>query len=290
MDGFSGPTGDRQIMLSNGVKLALARWEKKGVPDDSAMLLIHGLGDSIATWRGVANRLATLRSVHAIDLRGHGGSDWAAPSSYSSRTMADDVVEVIRQYLPRSLVLVGHSLGGEVALRVASRLPDVVTRTVLVDYVPRTRGEDVDNVYKALSDAHRPYATVADYAEVLHRRHGIANRRLIELIAADSLRKKDDGFILQYDPRILRHEETRAAATENGQATLDTLKMPTLILRGIASSVVSTTAMRDSMKSAASNVRHRVIPLAGHSIQIDNPGGFLEAVIPFLEKVPEALR
>lgn len=101
-------------------------------PDDaSPVVLLHALGETSESWAGVAPLLAGSRRVLAVDLRGHGRSEWVGP--YSIGGMADDVVALLDALdLPVAHV-VGHSLGGVVAYVLAERHPSRLASLVLED-------------------------------------------------------------------------------------------------------------------------------------------------------------
>ncbi len=95
------------------------------------VLLLPGTAATAEDWDAVAEALSTTRTAMAVNLRGHGGSDW--PGRYAVALLADDV-EALLDTLPAGPVdLVGHSLGGLVACRVAAARPDRVRRLVLED-------------------------------------------------------------------------------------------------------------------------------------------------------------
>jgi pimeloyl-ACP methyl ester carboxylesterase len=100
-------------------------------PTAPVAALLHGTGATAATWDLVGAALAAQRSVMAVDLRGHGASSW--PGAYSVGLMAADVAFLLDTVGGGAVDLVGHSLGGLVALRVASGRPDLVRRLVLED-------------------------------------------------------------------------------------------------------------------------------------------------------------
>jgi len=104
------------------------------------MVMLHALGEHAASWDTVAPRFATRFRVVALDLRGHGASDW--PGTYSFELMRDDVIGVLDDLDLHELVLVGHSMGGTVAYLVAQAQPSRITRLVVEDAPPpfaRTR-------------------------------------------------------------------------------------------------------------------------------------------------------
>ena len=98
------------------------------------LVLLHALGESRQDWPGVADRLAQDFQVIAVDLRGHGDSDW--PGTYSCRLMADDIARLLDHLALEAVTLLGHSLGGVVAYLLAERRPDLVARLIVEDVSP----------------------------------------------------------------------------------------------------------------------------------------------------------
>jgi 3-oxoadipate enol-lactonase len=115
----------------SGIRLA---YQVSGAPDAAPMLLLHALGEQAATWAPVTAPFAERYRVFALDLRGHGRSEW--PGTYSFQLMRDDVVGVIEQLGLRKITLVGHSMGGTVAYLVAMSRPDQVGRLIIEDVPP----------------------------------------------------------------------------------------------------------------------------------------------------------
>jgi len=97
------------------------------------MVLLHATGESSTSWEQVAPVLARSFRVVAVDLRGHGASDWTG--TYSLVAMRDDVLGVLA-HLGDPVTLVGHSLGGAVAYLVAEAQPGRVARLVIEDACP----------------------------------------------------------------------------------------------------------------------------------------------------------
>jgi pimeloyl-ACP methyl ester carboxylesterase len=106
-------------------------------PTHPPVVLLPATGDTAADWDGVAAELSRDRVVRAIDLRGHGDSDW--PGEYSLQLMAADIVAML-QRSDEQPDLVGHSLGGLVACLAVAAAPDAVRRLALEDVpIPHPR-------------------------------------------------------------------------------------------------------------------------------------------------------
>lgn len=99
--------------------------------DDRTFVLIHGLGSSLDFWNAVAPGLAQHRTI-AFDVPGFGESDSPA-GAYTLEAVTSLAESFLDRLSVRNAVLVGHSLGGIVALRVAARRPDMIQRLVLID-------------------------------------------------------------------------------------------------------------------------------------------------------------
>ena len=104
-----------------------------GDPDDGPpVVLLHALGSSARTWTMFADRLP--RHSIALDLRGHGASP--RPGDYSFAAMADDVLAFLDANGHTVVDVVGHSMGGAVAMYLAMRVPERVRRMVVEDIAP----------------------------------------------------------------------------------------------------------------------------------------------------------
>jgi pimeloyl-ACP methyl ester carboxylesterase len=117
-------------MTAGGVALVVRTWAAE-VDLRPPVALLPATAETADDWDRIAAALAVTRTVHALNLRGHGGSDW--PGTYSITLMADDVSGVLPQLSDRPVDLIAHSLGGLVACEVASAHPELMRRLVLED-------------------------------------------------------------------------------------------------------------------------------------------------------------
>ncbi|MFB7531072.1 alpha/beta fold hydrolase [Streptomyces sp. NPDC056178] len=119
-----------------GIRLA---YEVSGRSDAPSLLLLHALGEDATDWEAVViPGLARSRRVYALDLRGHGRSDW--PGDYSLELMQADVLGFLDVLGLDTVDLIGHSMGGVVAYLLAADHPQRVSRLVLEDVpAPRPR-------------------------------------------------------------------------------------------------------------------------------------------------------
>ncbi len=108
---------------------------ERGRQDGSPIVLIHCFTCAINYWDEMTSQLAREHRVIAVDLLGHGGSE--KPSSgYTVPNQADLVAQALGELGVRDAEVVGHSLGGAVAVALAQQSPQLVDRVVIVDTPP----------------------------------------------------------------------------------------------------------------------------------------------------------
>lgn len=120
--------GSRHDVTTAGIRLA---YEVSGAPAAAPMVLLHALGEGRASWAEVGPQFAERFRVYALDLRGHGDSDW--PGIYSAELIRDDVIGALDQLGLDRITLVGHSMGGTAAYLVAMAQPDRLERLIIED-------------------------------------------------------------------------------------------------------------------------------------------------------------
>ncbi|WHM40183.1 alpha/beta hydrolase [Streptomyces sp. BPTC-684] len=118
--------GVHSVRTASGLRLAYRTWGDASAPP---VVLAHGRGGSGAHWTEVAERLAATRRVYAVDLRGHGLSDW--PGQYSFEGFRDDLRGFFEALGLAGADLIGHSMGGAAALLLAQDAPELIGRLVL---------------------------------------------------------------------------------------------------------------------------------------------------------------
>src|SRR4051812_41589724 len=99
--------------------------------DGPPLLLLHGIGNSAQTWAGVIDQLAAEHTVLAPDLLGHGSSD-KPRGDYSIAGYANGMRDLLSVLDLEQVTVVGHSLGGGIALQFAYQFPERCERLVLV--------------------------------------------------------------------------------------------------------------------------------------------------------------
>ncbi|MFE9403236.1 alpha/beta fold hydrolase [Streptomyces sp. NPDC006530] len=122
---------DVRTVTVGGLRLAYRVWGDESAPP---LVLVHGRGGDSRDWEVIAGRLAATRRVYALDLRGHGLSDW--PGGYSFEAFRDDIRGFLIELGLAGADLVGHSMGGAAAALLAEDEPGLIGRLVLEETPP----------------------------------------------------------------------------------------------------------------------------------------------------------
>lgn len=135
--------GGRILDLPGGRLEVVERGPRNGSP----IVLVHCFSCAINYWNGMMPLLARRHRVVAVDLLGHGGSE-KPTSGYTIPNQADLVGEALRRLGVRDAVVAGHSLGGSVAVGLAERSPELVSKVMIVDTPPDHSGSSLGLVAK----------------------------------------------------------------------------------------------------------------------------------------------
>lgn len=272
--------------LRIGDKLLRVRDEPEPAPDQSTspspLMLVHGAGSSSVIWIDVLRRIAPGRRAIALDLPGHGQSDpWHdAPSIEGYR---DAVGTVCANLGVRRAVLVGHSMGGAVALACALAWPERVAGLVLVNSAARL---DVSDELLALLERCLPGA---DADEDLGSRW--IDRMPAELgdLSFSPATHRDVRerwqAVLYAAARKTVLGDFRACRSLDQRERLGGLKLPTLILGGEDDLLVPPSLLRETA-AAISGSSLCLIPQTGHLSHLEQPEAFFARLTSFLQTVP----
>lgn len=273
-----------------GIRLAADEW---GPPDAAPVLLLHGGGQTRHAWGGTGATLGDA-GFHAIalDTRGHGDSDRAPDADYRLDRLVDDVVAVCAG-LDRAPAVVGASLGGIAALLAeGERDPTAGTEhdlaaLVMVDAAARIEADGAMRIREFMTSAPDGFADLesaaAAIAEYMPHRPRPADLSGL----AKNLREGDDGrWRWHWDPDLI-HGPLRPAvglAADRLEAAARNVRIPTLLVRGKLSDVISEEGAREFC-TLVPHAEFTDVSGAGHMVAGDRNDVFTAAVVEFLRRV-----
>lgn len=256
-----------------GRSVSALRWGS----DDPEIVYLHGGAQNAHTWDTVA--LALGRSALAVDLPGHGHSDWRPDGAYSPMNLADDVAEVVDAHAPRARVVVGMSLGGLTAMELTVRHPALVRSLVMVDITPGVNAAKTKAITDFV-DGPQEFASFDDLlARTIEHNPTRTESSLRRGILHNAHPQPDGSWQWRYDRGS--HARAREAASDTAPAdTADALSpmwghfgsisCPITLVRGSLSPVVDDDDVAEAQRRQAELVVH-IVDGAGHSVQGDRP-------------------
>jgi pimeloyl-ACP methyl ester carboxylesterase len=268
-------TAHYRISAADGTMLSVTQWG--ALP--STIVLIHGFADGKYLWSPFSTALMQHAGVMAMDLRGHGDSEWDADSVYSIAKLVSDGQAVINACCAHDLLLVGHSLGAHIALQLAAVNPQRVRGLVLVDAGPGMPADGISQVRSNFRSRTGPFASPFDYQRAFSGWMPLADSDMLALSADNALTKSGEAYRLKCDPRIVDMEFPQAS--DEQWSLLQSPKCPILLIRGQASAVLSRQTAAEMTRRLPS-LRCETVPMAGHAIMMDNPEAFLSILQKFV--------
>jgi len=273
-------------------RLKLHYWDY-GCDDKPPMVLVHGGLDHARSWDWVAGALRDDYHVFGLDLRGHGDSQWAPGAIYSVAEHVLDLAALCDVIGARPLTLVGHSLGGVIALAYAGAFPDAVHKVVAIEGMgpPATHHSQkdpypdrlrrwIERMRKIEAGSPRTYKDL-DAAATRMRE---ANPHLSEEMARHltlhgSKRNPDGSYGWKFDPFVRGWAPYGFDVAQAGELH-QRIKCPVLLFRGMES--WASDPEKDGRAKALKNYRLINVPDAGHWLHHDQLKTFLRETISFL--------
>jgi len=293
---MTGPYLPRRVPGSctreiRGLRQHCLTWTGEGTP----LVLLHGFMDCAATFQFLVDALAGERAVVAPDWRGFGQSAWNADGYWFADYLAD-LEAWLDEWCPGEAAdVVGHSMGGNIALMYAGLRPERVRRLVTLEGfgLPGARAEMAPARYRDWLDALRApeQATTFPSLEVLTdvlckrnprlppERAGFVAAAWSEALADGRVRVRFDPAHKRVNPVLYRREEAEACWRE--------VRAPVLYVAGAESEFMQRlrgAADPEAMRAHIPQLEPRVVAGSGHMLHHDQPAAVARLVEDFLAR------
>jgi pimeloyl-ACP methyl ester carboxylesterase len=238
------------------------------------VVFLHGGGQNAHTWDTVILGLGL--PALAIDLPGHGRSAWREDGDYGPKLAAETLRPVLREWAPDPRLVVGMSLGGLTALRIAAAEPELVPELLLVDVTPSApeRHEEMTKAQLgavALVQGERNFPSFSAMLDVTIEAAPHRDRKSLRRGVFHNSKRLDDGTW------TWRYDSFRKGDGFDGMwDDVDKITMPTTLVRGADSYFVNDEDVDAFANSAPGFQRTHVVADSGHSVQGDQPAALVE--------------
>ena len=269
---------------TGGVKIAGDTW---GDPNGPLVMLLHGGGQTRHAWKGAGETLGAS-GYHAVafDARGHGDSDWADQDAYGPDHMVDDLNCVAQALDAEHPILVGASMGGGVSLMAIGVDKVAAKALVLVDMAPKIEPDGSRRIQEFMNQAPDGFDTLEQVAEAIanYQPHRPRPRNLDGL--AKNVRLAANGkYRWHWDPARRKSQgASNPAYRQRLHDYADTLTLPTLLVRGGLSDVLSEDGAQSFLRQCP-HAEYVSVKDAAHMVAGDRNDIFADSVIEFLNRV-----
>lgn len=283
------PPADRYFS-SETLTLHYAEW---GDPGQDAVVLVHGIRDQCRSWDFFTAKLFERYGpahVAALDLRGHGDSEWSPPGrGYQHQDYLRDLGALVRHLKKESITLIGHSLGASMSVLFAGCFPEKVSKLVLIESIgPFTRpDQEVPKLlaqwleWERFQEEFLYYPTLQEAAQAIRKKFPLIPDAACAHMSRYGAKATDQGLIWKYDPRV-RIPSFSLFSEGQVRAFIDRIGCPTLVIYGGESDFSkSRRAVRVPLFK-----QHRIVEISGsgHHVPHEKPEGLARVVGDFLRE------
>ncbi|MAC87137.1 MAG: alpha/beta hydrolase [Gammaproteobacteria bacterium] len=249
----------------------------KIIGEGAPLLILHGYFGMSDNWKSLGNKFGEDFQIHLIDLRNHGRSFHAGNFDYD--LLVEDIVQYIKHHQLEKVIVLGHSMGGKVAMLFAVKYPILVAKLIIVDIAPRYYRPHHTDILKALNSV--------DF--LIHNTRKLVDQKIAELIPDIGVRSFLLKNVYWKEKGLLAYRFNLQSLTENnsevGKAlpSFTTFNGETLFLAGGNSGYITESEV-PMIKAHFPKAIIKTIANVGHWLHAEKPKAFYELVICFLKK------
>lgn len=244
------------------------------------LIVLHGLFGSTNNWRTLCKRYANRRDVYALDLRNHGQSPHHPRMRFED--MAGDVLAFLDRRQLAKCDLLGHSMGGKVAMQFALEKPERLERLIVADIAPKHYPPRHNDVFAAIEIIEQHRITNRNQADKLIE--DVLPDQATRLFLLTNLERNDHGeYRWRIDVQAIRDNYEAVSDAPAAVKTGTPFAKPSLFVRGGKSFYIQP---EDSERIAAlfPNAVIEEIPDAGHWVHAEQPEAFFRLTQRFLDR------
>ena len=244
----------------------------KGEP----LIILHGLFGMLDNWRSIAKVLEENYQCILVDLRNHGKSPKADDISYS--LMAEDVFQLMDSMHIDTAFVMGHSMGGKVAMQMALMQPERVRKLIVVDISPGPYPHHHHNELSAIAAVDPAKITERDDAEEIFRSY-LDDEGTIQFLMKNLSRQPEGVYEWKANmPVLIDHYDNLMKAIESSAS----FQGPVLFIKGARS-----TSVKDQdlplIRTLFPHAELISIDDAGQWVHADKPAARIDSVLTFLD-------
>ena len=233
-----------------------------------SLVFLHYFGGSSKAWTEVIEQLAGNFHCVAPDMRGFGASS-AEPENFTVENYADDAANLISTLRLENFLLIGHSMGGKIALALAARNPLGLRSMVLLAPSPPTPEPMKESERKKMLAAHGNRCAATE--TVCKAAGGKLSGAVFERSINDNLRSSEAAWRAWLE----------SGSLEDISAETEKISVPVLIAAGENDEAMTPELLKKEVSSRIKNSELKILPSAGHLLPLETPAAIAELIRQF---------
>jgi pimeloyl-ACP methyl ester carboxylesterase len=239
------------------------------------LIILHGLFGSSDNWYSLSKKFAEHFTTYLVDQRNHGQSPPSDEMDY--KLLTTDLHEFINDHELTAPIVIGHSMGGKTAMNFAIKFPDLVSKLIVVDIMPKKYPIHHDHILDGLMAIHLDELSSRNEADRVLAEY-VPELEVRQFLLKNLARDKDNRFVWKINLAALnKHIEDLGEGLQYGGQ----YQGPALFVKGAKSNYFSAGDEKKVMDFFPSAKIETIN--TGHWVQAENPKGFMDIVLPFLE-------
>lgn len=243
--------------------------------EGTPLIIMHGVFGSSDNWQTLGKVFSEFYKVYLVDMRNHGNSPHSDEFDY--HVMADDIVELMNDESIDAAHILGHSMGGKVAMHLATKHPQRVNKLIVVDIAPKYYPPHHQQIFKGFHSV--------DLANLENRRQAdeqmskvIANMGVRQFILKNLHRNKEGEFQWKLNVNAIERSVENVGKGLEDEVHYD---RTTLFIAGEKSNYILEED-HELIKGVFSNADIVTVEKAGHWVHAENPNELGRVVLEFL--------
>ncbi len=247
----------------------------KKLGEGKPLLILHGLLGTLDNWITLGRQFSEYFTVYLVDLRNHGLSPHSEEFTYDA--MMEDILELFEKEGIERPILLGHSMGGKVAMNVALNYPDKIEKLIVADMDAKAYHVQHEEILEGLNAL--PIDKISSRKEADDDLAKYVDEFGIRQFLLKNLDRTYVGFSWKMNlPVITRDIENVGIEIGKGQST----ELPTLFIRGAHSNYIKDENW-NALKAKFLNAQLKTIENAGHWLHAEQPKAFYKIVMDFVK-------
>ena len=237
------------------------------------MIILHGLFGYSDNWQSIAKKLAEYYRIILVDLRNHGHSEWNDEFSYD--IMAEDVYELTQELDLKDIILVGHSMGGKVAMRFAQEHEELLEKLVVVDIGVKQYPSHHEHILAGIHAVDVENISTRKEAEEQMSAH-VDSDGVKQFLLKNLYWKKKDVLAWRMNIDVIERELENILS----EIPAEEVSLPTLFIRGELSNYICEEDIHE-IEEIFIDSEVKTIKDAGHWVHAEKQSEFIETLLSF---------